>query len=145
MICIKYRNGLKLEINRLSLFSFSISLNMAFLWDVGRPFKHFHSLKEFMKIFLISFQKVQQNFLVRPSLTGHFLFSITIKDSYISFSTNSPSQIFFCSTVNDGIGVSFKNYKSFLLSFCSFSPKFLIEKKYIRLELRKINIASWKN
>ena len=51
--------GLQLEINRLSLFCFSISLIMACLWDALRAFKHFYSLKEFMKIFLISFQKVQ--------------------------------------------------------------------------------------
>ena len=32
---------------------------MACVWDVLRAFKHFDSLKEFMKIFFISFQKVQ--------------------------------------------------------------------------------------
>ena len=53
---------------------------MPCLWDVLRAFKHFYSLKEFMKIFLISFQKVQWNYFVIPSLPGDLLFSILSKD-----------------------------------------------------------------
>ena len=32
---------------------------MGCVWDVLRAFEHFDSLKEFMKIFLILFEKVQ--------------------------------------------------------------------------------------
>ena len=54
---------------------------MVCLLDVVRAFKRFDSLKEFMKIFLISFQKLQENSLIRPSFPGDLLFSIRFKDS----------------------------------------------------------------
>ena len=57
---------------------------MACLWDVLRAFKYvlraFDCLQEFIKIFLISFQKVKLGSLVGPSLPGDLLFSILIKD-----------------------------------------------------------------
>ena len=43
--------GLQLEINRLSLFGFSIRLIMTCLLDVIRAFKDFNFVKESMKIF----------------------------------------------------------------------------------------------
>ena len=59
LVSLSSEIGLQLEINHLSLFGFSIGLIMVCLWVALRAFKHFDSLKEFMKIFLISFQKLQ--------------------------------------------------------------------------------------
>ena len=48
---LRGETGLQLEINRLSLFGFSIRLIMTCLLDVIRAFKDFNFVKESMKIF----------------------------------------------------------------------------------------------
>ena len=98
--------------------------------------------KQCMEMFLISFQKVQQNSFVRPSLPGDLLISIIIKDWWFFFPVNLPSH-FFLFLCQWWIGISLKSLRALYCHFAVSLQWISYRKKKIRSFNFLLSVIFW--